>query len=57
MKNITEEGRTADRRFIKKLVTLKRHNKACIEKTAVIVVTLREIRFTKDAKGCVIDSV
>ena len=27
MKNITEEGRTADRRFIRKLVTLKRHNK------------------------------
>ena len=27
MKNITKEGRSADRRFIRKLVTLKRHNK------------------------------
>ena len=27
MKNITTEGRSADRRFIRKLVTLKRHNK------------------------------
>ena len=27
MKNITEEVRTADRRFIRKLVTLKRYNK------------------------------